>query len=49
MTLSCLLKVLEGGAPRSKYGLTGQILLNVSCIAQPFRWKIPLVLFMLEQ
>lgn len=49
MTLSFLLKVLEGGALRSNYGLTGQILLKVSSIAKPFRWKIPLILFMLQK
>lgn len=49
MTLSFLLNGLEGGALRSNYGLTGQILLKVSCIAKPFRWKIPLILFTLQQ
>lgn len=43
------LRVLEGGAVRSNYGLTGQILLKVHGIAKPFRWKIPLILFILQQ
>lgn len=49
MTLSFFLRVLEGGALRSNYGLTGQILLKVHGIAKPFRWKIPLILFILQQ
>lgn len=43
------LKVREGGALRSNYGLTGQILLKVQGVAKPFRWKIPLILFTLQQ
>lgn len=49
MTLSFFLRVLEGGALRSNYGLTGQILLKVHGIAKPFRWKIPLILFILQE